>query len=104
MKKIVFIFFVIFLLTGCSNNVEFEFNEKDIKSKVSFSFTLDEYKAHLNEPNLSDSEAKSRIESIINFRNAFTDPYSDLFEEKSYMNNGRYYQGIRALFEAYSYI
>ena len=42
MKKIVFIFLMLFCLTGCANSVEFDFNE-DIKAKVSLSFTLDEY-------------------------------------------------------------
>ena len=93
MKKIIFIVLVLFCLTGCDNNVELEFNE-DIKAEVKFSFTVDEYKTHANEKNLTDKEAKSRIDSIIAFRNAFTDPYSELFEEKTYMNNGNYYNGI----------
>ena len=92
MKKLVFIFLMLFCLTGCANSVELNFNE-DINTKINLSFTLDEFKARLNEPNLSDSEAKSRIESIRNFRNAFTDPYSDLLEEKSFGNNGRKYIG-----------
>lgn len=93
MKKIVFIFLMLFCLTGCANSVEFDFNE-DIKAKVSLSFTLDEYKARLAEPNLKDEEVRSRIESIIEFRNAFTDPYSELFEEKSFATNGKNYKGV----------
>ena len=67
---------------------------EDIKAKVSLSFTLDEYKARLAEPNLKDEEVRSRIESIIEFRNAFTDPYSELFEEKSFATNGKNYKGV----------
>ena len=93
MKKIVFIFLMLFCLTGCANSVEFDFNE-DIKAKVSLSFTLDEYKVRLAEPNLKDEEVRSRIESIIEFRNAFTDPYSELFEEKSFATNGKNYKGV----------
>ena len=65
-----------------------------IKAKVSLSFTLDEYKVRLAEPNLKDEEVRSRIESIIEFRNAFTDPYSELFEEKSFATNGKNYKGV----------
>lgn len=101
MKKIIFIILVLFCLTGCDNNVELEFNE-NIKAEIKFSFTLDEYKASVNEKNLSDNEAKSRIESMIEFRNAFTDPYSELFEEKTYMNNGKYYNGIYEYSYTYS--
>lgn len=101
MKKIVIIFLLLFCLTGCANNVELDFNE-DIKAKVSLSFTLDEYKTHSEEKNLSDAEAKSRIESLIEFRNAFTDPYSDLFEEKSFENNGKYYKGVYEYTYTYS--
>lgn len=101
MKKIVFIFLMLFCLTGCDNSVEFDFNE-DIKAKVSLSFTLDDYKARLDEQNLDDEEAKSRIETIIDFRNAFTDPYSDLFKEKSFVNNGNYYNGVYEYTYTYS--
>ena len=61
MKKIIFIILVLFCLTGCDNNVELEFNE-DIKAEVKFSFTVDDYKTHANEKNLTDKEAKSRID------------------------------------------
>ena len=101
MKKILFIFLILFCLTGCDNSIEFDFSE-DIKAKVSLSFTLDEYKAHLDEPNLDDAEVKSRIESIMNFRNALTDPYSDLFEEKSFVNNGNNYNGVYEYTYSYS--
>jgi len=101
MKKIVFIFLMLLCLTGCDNSVEFDFNE-DIKAKVSLSFTLDEYKVRLDEQNLDDEEVKSRIESIIDFRNAFTDPYSDLFEEKSFVNNGKDYNGVYEYTYTYS--
>lgn len=101
MKKLVFIFLVLFCLTGCDNSVEFEFDE-DIKAKVSVSFTLDEYKARLDEKNLDDEEVKSRIEAQIGFRNAFTTPYSDLFEEKSFVNNGNSYNGIYEYIYTYS--
>ena len=101
MKKLVFIFLMLFCLTGCANSVELNFNE-DINTKINLSFTLDEFKARLNEPNLSDSEAKTRIESIRNFRNAFTDPYSDLLEEKSFGNNGRKYIGVYEYTYSYS--
>lgn len=101
MKKLVFILLLLLCLTGCNNKVEIDFNE-DIKTKVSLSFTLDEYKEQLDEPNLDDAEAKSRIESIIDFRNAFTDPYSDLFEEKSFMNKGKYYEGVYEYTYTYS--
>ena len=93
MKKIVFIFLVLFCLTGCENSVEFDFNE-DIKTTVSLSFTLGDYKSHLNEQNLDDDEIATRIKSIIDFRNAFTDPYSDLFEEKGFASVGNYYSGV----------
>ena len=93
MKKLIFVFLMLFCLTGCDNSVEFDFNE-DIKAKVSLSFTIDEYKERINEENLDDEEARSIIESMIEFRNAFTDPYSELFEEKSFMNNGKYYEGL----------
>lgn len=101
MKKLVFIFLVLFCLTGCDNSVEFEFDD-DIKTKVSVSFTLDEYKARLDEPNLSDDEIKSRIQSMIDFRNAFTEPYSDLFEEKSFVNKGNSYNGVYEYTYTYS--
>lgn len=101
MKKIVIIFLMLFCLTGCANSVEFDF-DKDIKTKVSLSFTLDDYKAHIDEKNISDAEARSRIEALIDFRNAFTDPYSDLFEEKSFMNNGRNYKGVYEYTYTYS--
>ena len=93
MKKLIFVFLMLFCLTGCDNSVEFDF-EEDINAKVSLSFTIDEYKRSINEENLDDEEAKSIIESMIEFRNAFTIPYSDLFEEKSYVNNGNYYNAI----------
>lgn len=93
MKKLIFIFLMLFCLTGCDNSIEFDFKE-DINAKVSVSFNLDEYKAYLNEDDLSDEEVKSIIESIIDTREAFDIPYSDLFEEKSYVNNGDYYSGI----------
>ena len=38
----------------------------------------------------------------IQFRNAFTDPYSELFEEKSFMNNGKYYNGVYEYTYTYS--
>lgn len=101
MKKIVIIFLMLFCLTGCANSVEFDF-DKDIKTKVSLSFTLDDYKAHIDEKNISDAEARSRIEALIDFRNAFTDPYSDLFEEKSFVNNGRNYKGVYEYTYTYS--
>lgn len=101
MKKLILIFLVLFCLTGCANSVEFDFNE-DIKAKVSLSFTLDEYKARLDEPNLKEEEVRSRIESIIEFRNAFTDPYSDLFEEKSFATNGKNYKGVYEYTYTYS--
>lgn len=101
MKKIVFIFLMLFFLTGCANSVELDFKE-DIKARINLSFTLDEFKARLNEPNLSDAEAKSRIESIRSFRNAFTDPYSDLLEEKNFGNNGRKYVGVYEYTYSYS--
>lgn len=101
MKKLVFIFLLLFCLTGCDNSVELDFSE-DIQAKVSLSFTLDEYKARLDEPNLDDEEVKSRIESMIGFRNAFTDPYSDLFEEKSFENNGNSYNGVYEYTYTYS--
>ena len=101
MKKIIFIFLVLFCLTGCDNNVEFDFNE-DIDAKVKFSFTVDDYKKYSGEKNLSDNEAKSRIDAIIQFRNTFTDPYSELFEEKSFMNNGKYYNGVYEYTYTYS--
>lgn len=101
MKKIVFIFLMLLCLTGCDNSVEFNF-DKDIKTKVSLSFNLDEYKARLDEKNLSDEEVKAQIESMIDFRNAFTDPYSDLFEEKSFVNNGKNYKGVYEYTYTYS--
>ena len=101
MKKIVFIFLMLLFLTACNNSVELEIDE-DIKTKVNLSFTLEEYKAHSNEPNLSDAEARARIQSIIEFRNAFTDPYSDLFEEKSFATNGKQYKGVYQYTYTYS--
>ena len=101
MKKIVFIFLMLLCLTGCNNSVEFEFDE-EIKAKVNVSFTLDEYKARLDEPNLSNADVRARIESIIEFRNAFTDPYSDLFEEKSFATNGKQYKGVYEYTYTYS--
>ena len=101
MKKLVFIFLLLFCLTGCANSVELDIAE-DIKTKVSLSFTLEEYKTSLSDSNLTDEEVKSRIDSMFDFRHAFTDPYSDLFEEKSYENNGNSYSGVYEYTYTYS--
>jgi hypothetical protein len=88
MKKLIFIFLILFFLTGCNNSVEFDFNE-DIDANINLSFTLDEYKKYSD---LEDEdELKSSIDAIRDDREAFVVGNHELFEEKSFINNNNYY-------------
>lgn len=93
MKKLILMFLAIFLLTGCSNTISFDFND-NIDAKVDLSFTLSEYKAYsAAKSNVfsDDEEARSSIDAIRFDNEAFDSNNSALFEEKKFITDGNNY-------------
>lgn len=68
MKKIIVLFIVLIVLSGCTINVKYEFGEKEIKSTIVTKFTLDEYGDYVD---LGEEEDIKR-----------EDLYDDLIENK----------------------
>jgi len=104
MKKILLIFCIMFLLTGCSNSVNFDFKD-NIDMKINLSFTLNEYKAYSNRnsnPFSDDEEARSSIEAIRNDSEAFINGNNVLLNEKSFINNGNNYLAVYEYTYSYS--
>ncbi len=93
-----------FLLTGCSNSVNFDFKD-NIDMKINLSFTLNEYKAYSNRnsnPFSDDEEARSSIEAIRNDSEAFINGNNVLLNEKSFINNGNNYLAVYEYTYSYS--
>lgn len=49
MKKVLFLLVLIILITGCSANVTYEFNDEGIDSTIEFLFNQEEFKKYVNE-------------------------------------------------------
>ncbi len=65
MKKIIYSFLIIILLSGCSANIDFDFKKDKIESNINSSFTLDEYYKSINDENDEISISDSQKESIL---------------------------------------
>lgn len=93
MKKIILMFFMIFLLTGCNNSVSLNFND-NIDAQIDLSFTLSEYKAYsANKSNVftDDEEARSSIDAIRYDNEAFDSNNGALLNEKKFITDGNNY-------------
>ena len=49
MKKVFILIALLLIITGCSASVTYEFNEKNIDSKIEFIFNQEEFKKYINE-------------------------------------------------------
>lgn len=88
MKKILFIFLIMFFLTGCDNSITIDFKD-NINTKIDLSFTLNEYN---NYSEIDEREELiSSIEAIRNDKEAFINGNGELFIEKSFTNTNDYY-------------
>ena len=96
MKKIVMLFSCMLLLTGCSTNLKYNFDEY-IESNVNTSFNLNEYKKVANDyygndfGDQSDDVLKQNIESSKNKVNAFINNNSTFYNTVSYSSNSNLY-------------
>lgn len=48
MKKMITLFLLLFIITGCSSSVTYDFGEKDIKSNIDIEFHQEEFKDYIN--------------------------------------------------------
>lgn len=68
MKKILTLFLLLFLITGCSNVVTYEFSNETITSNVSINFNRNEFKTFYNDTgghSATEVESESEYDNII---------------------------------------
>lgn len=67
MKKIFILLILLFLVTGCSNNIIFDFTEENIKSNIEINFNQEEFKTYINKNTVHTEERFSTKESTEEF-------------------------------------
>ena len=68
MKKIIILLALIFLITGCSNTITYEFNDESIASNIILNFNLEEFKSFYSESGghiASEVTTKEEYDDII---------------------------------------
>lgn len=64
MKKFILLITLLFIITGCSNSIVYEFKEDEINSNIEISFTKEEFENYMKE-NSEHQEENSEIEESL---------------------------------------
>ena len=98
MKKYIIIILLLILLTGCTNEVNYNFKDKNIESTITSEFTLDEFKNYYinTNPEFTEDYSKNELkELLIEYKNnllipAYNDDVNTRYTESSFEEGDEY--------------
>ncbi len=98
MKKYIIIILLLILLTGCTNEINYNFNDKNIESTITSEFTLDEFKNYYinTNPEFTEDYSKNELkELLIEYKNnllipAYNDDVNTRYTESSFEEGDEY--------------